>query len=669
LRRVNPLTLRRAGPIAVLAVLALAPDASMALDAAAPETTATTTAPTVSTTARGANAGEDFIAEARLLFKLVACTRDEAALPEGWPSKMLRQHCTALRDQTTRYRSHWVDRSRPLLSRLVPTTLPTSVLYPFGGGDLVTALATFPKAQELTTISLERAGDIRGIATLGRRQLQASLDSTRDHLDSLFKVSHSKTTNLHAGARSSLPGEIAFALVAFSIFDAEPVSLRYFRLDAQGDIVYLSNDALGVAGVPWPKGAGPNPTANVEIAFRSRQDANAPLRVYRHIAANLDDAHFVANQPLALHLAGKGRVAVLIKAASYLLWFDSFSHIRSYLLDHAEWMISDSTGIPPSHAHAAGFEQECYGLFHGPYLAQRSPTQNELLALWKASPRRALPFHFGYPDADGHGHMMITRKAGAGVASGTSQPATDQVSGGNHWRLLTDRGPVHVWQPRGYDPASAGTVLYVHGYYTNVDGAWVQHALAEQFAASKANALFIVPEAPSGGSDEVSWPVLDELLAEVEKQLPGLNARSPVVAAGHSGAWRTLSQWTQDKRIESFLLLDALYGAEDKFQAWIAGHADDEPRMTLVSRDTASRVGPFLEKLPNAKRRAHLPETLYQLTSAERRAPVLEIRSDLGHMDLVTTGKVLPILLRRSPLVQVRPPKAVKHRKGKQDAP
>jgi hypothetical protein len=617
----------------------------------------------------------DFITEARLLSQLVACAGD-AKLPEGWPAPLLKSHCVKLREQTAKYRARWVERTRPFLARVVPADLPKSVVYPFGGGDLVTALATFPNADEFTTISLETAGDVRGVSTLNAKQLKASLDSTLEHLRCLFAVSHSKTTNLKAGSHSSLPGEIAFALVAFSVFDYEPVSLRYFLLDAQGKPTYLKASELPAVGVPWTKDSGPNPFANVEITFRSHQDAKdgpkdgakAPLRVYRHVAANLDDDHFAANRPLPLHLASKGPVSVLIKAASYLLWFDTFSHIRSYLLDHAAWMISDSTGIQPSLARAAGFEQDCYGLFHGPMLAKNSHTKSEFLTLWQASPKRMLPFYFGYPDIDGHGHMMVTRRTGkTAAATETEAPATDQVSGGAHWRLQTEKGPVHVWQPRGYDPATAGTVIYVHGYYTNVDGAWVQHALAEQFATSKANALFIVPEAPSGSSEEVFWPVLADLLKEVERQLAGIKARGPIVVAGHSGAWRTLGSWTQDnddKKVDVFLLLDALYGMDDKFQAWLARHpGSDEPRMTLVSKDTANRVAPFLEKIPTAKRRASLPETYRDLTPAERNTPVLEIASDLGHMEIVTTGKVLPVLLHRSPLKPVKPPRFVKRKK------
>jgi hypothetical protein len=602
--------------------------------------------------------GTDFAVEAHLLSRLAACSGD-AQLPADWPRAVLDRHCALLRGLVSKYRARWIERAQPFLGRLVPADLPKAMVYPFGGGDLVTALATFPNAEEFTTISLEPAGDIRGLAKLNRKQLKDSLDSTREHLRLLFAVSHSKTTNLRAGSRSSLPGEIAFALVAFDIFDYEPVSLRYFHLDAQGHPVYSQSDDLGPVLAPVPKDGGANPVGNVEITFRPRRNPSAPLRVYRHFASNLEDSHFTANQPLALHLAAKGRVAVLVKAASYLLWFDSFSHIRAYLLDHADWMISDSTGVQPSLARAAGFEQECYGLFHGPYLANYSHTKAEFAALWQASPRRTLPFFFGYPDIDGHGHMMVTRRKVDATASRTPAPdqASDRVSGGTHWRLLTAKGPVHVWRPRGYDPATAGTVVYVHRYYTNVDNAWVQHALAEQFAASKANALFIVPEAPSGGDEEVFWPVLPDLLNEVERQLDGMRAREPIVVAGHSGAWRTMGSWVDEAKIQTFLLLDALYGLDDKFQAWLARHpASDEPRMTLVSKDTASRVVPFLAQIPAARRRASLPETYRDLTTAEKTAPVLEIHSDLGHMEIVTSGKVLPALLRRSQLKQVKPP-------------
>ena len=115
-----------------------------------------------------------------------------------------------------------------------------------------------------------------------------------------------------------------------------------------------------------------------------------------------------------------------------------------------------------------------------------------------------------------------------------------RAEGGTHWRLGTSRGVVHVWKPQGFRPSSAGTVLYVHGYYTNVDQAVEDHKLLTQFQASGRNALFIAPEAPSWNGEDVFWPDLDALLAEVTRLSGVTIPAGPLVVVGHSGAYRTV---------------------------------------------------------------------------------------------------------------------------------
>jgi len=74
-----------------------------------------------------------------------------------------------------------------------------------------------------------------------------------------------------------------------------------------------------------------------------------------------------------------------------------------------------SSGIPPSYAEPAGYEQVTYGDFTGPYfIIDPKNTRFEFVKLWKNQPHRELPFRFGYPDNAKHNHLMITRpKAGA----------------------------------------------------------------------------------------------------------------------------------------------------------------------------------------------------------------------------------------------------------------
>ena len=79
-------------------------------------------------------------------------------------------------------------------------------------------------------------------------------------------------------------------------------------------------------------------------------------QVYRHILANLNDAHLAKSPGALAHLQAKGQVAGMTKAASYLLTFGEFSTMRKYIIDHVVWMVSDTTGLAPKYGTAAGFE-------------------------------------------------------------------------------------------------------------------------------------------------------------------------------------------------------------------------------------------------------------------------------------------------------------------------
>ena len=51
-----------------------------------------------------------------------------------------------------------------------------------------------------------------------------------------------------------------------------------------------------------------------------------------------------------------------------------------------------------------------YGEFTGPYFVIDSKnTRSEFTRMWKEQPHRPLPFRFGYPDAEKHNHLMVTR--------------------------------------------------------------------------------------------------------------------------------------------------------------------------------------------------------------------------------------------------------------------
>jgi len=321
------------------------------------------------------------------------------------------RHCEELARAYDDYKKAWVDVAKPFLASLQPKDLPHVVVYPFGGGDLVSALTTFPDATEITTISLEPAGDVRPIERLGADRLARELAVHRAHLERLFEKAHSRTDNLDKESKTELPGEVLFALAALVVHGAEPLSLRYFRLRPDGAVSYVTREDLDAAAhKPRELHAL---FENVELRFRSvHAGAGAPVQVLRHIAYNLDDSHLKADGALLAHLSAKGKVVAMTKAASHLLWNEQFGLIRGWLLDHTDWMVSDSTGVPPRFAQPSGFVQETYGKFAGPapFGLLNGRDANDLKQLFASQPQRDLPFRYGYPDKDGRAHLVITRR-------------------------------------------------------------------------------------------------------------------------------------------------------------------------------------------------------------------------------------------------------------------
>jgi hypothetical protein len=356
----------------------------------------------------------DFIGDGKLLYAVAACGGGDVGHIDV---KIVEHHCKAANDRLAKFRALYFDKGRAWFDKVVPSDAPTTVVYPFGGGDLLSALVAFPNATEITTISLELAGDPRRLKTLTPAQVETSLGALRLEIGGLLSVGSNTSENLSSQQQNDLPGQVSSFLLALVAGGYEPVSMRYFTLDDAGDIHYLAQDEIDALDKDAAKSLKHDwkpPTfspafANVEITYR--RPGETQLRVHRHIAWNLANDYLTKHPQLLGHLEQKGSVTVLVKGASYLLWRGDFSRIREYLLDHLAWMLSDSTGIPPKYARPAGMIQETYGDYTGAFLesSQASPHDADMIELWHGQKRRALPFRFGYVDKDKQAHLLVTR--------------------------------------------------------------------------------------------------------------------------------------------------------------------------------------------------------------------------------------------------------------------
>lgn len=408
--------------------------------------------------------GHDFTPIAKELIAVASCGGGD--IPEGFPIDRIQRHCAAVRKTQEDYKKQWVEPAAAFFADIVPEDIPKKVVYPFAGGDLSTALTVFPDADEITTLSLEPAGDPRTLEVLrkspgalkqnvtkfkvdptgkpwkpdkmtgpnkqdtsasppdiepiektpsiikGKVGLDRALATIQYELHFLYVVNFSNTMNMIDAMRGGqLPTQLVFGLSALQVHGYEVVSLRYFKLANDGAIVYLTDEDVAKAPAPTEGSADLRNRifANAEIRFRR---PGGRIQTYRHLQVNLDNDHLKKDPRALRHLEAKGSIAGMTKAASYLLSWDSFSTIRGYLIDHVVWMVSDATGVPPKFGTPAGFSYDTYGAFQKPHIAGGNQIAKDWRDEFAKHEKKSLKFRFGYYDgSDGHtNHLAIMSK-------------------------------------------------------------------------------------------------------------------------------------------------------------------------------------------------------------------------------------------------------------------
>mgnify|MGYP001602544807 FL=1 len=358
--------------------------------------------------------GAECIDDVRPLFDLVTCQ----GAPEGLDAATAAAWCVRQKKRYASFSTRWAPRASAFLAPLKPKNLPTALVYPFGGGDLMAALQLFPEATEVTTISLELAGDPRRWRRLtDPAALKKSLKVISEASESTLINNDSVSEKMSVAQRGELPGQLSMHLMGLALAGQEPVSVRFFRLEADGTLHYLTAEDIDALegtkasklNVEWKSPDFSPAFANVEVQFVPKGQPAAPRRVHRHFAANLANKKLPPG--LIAHLEAKGRVTAMTKAASYLLWGAGFKKLRDWLTSNAAFMVSDSTGVPPSLWKEKGCTVEAFGKFEKPFLveAEQDPALEEVRALFVNA--KKVPMRFGYADGTEkkNDHLMIAK--------------------------------------------------------------------------------------------------------------------------------------------------------------------------------------------------------------------------------------------------------------------
>jgi len=291
-----------------------------------------------------------------------------------------------------------------------------TLLYPFSGPDFANAFVLFPRCKTYVLFGLETPGEVPDIERMNAQAFGQLLRDVRTAVGDLVERNYFITSHMSKQLHTSrLRGVVPVIIASMSLAGVTVRSVQKLELPAlqpktaEGD----------VPPAPKPK-AMLTRLRGVTITFQ-RPDSTE-VQTLNYFALDATD-NGLAHYPEFLPYVRSFKPAtMLIKSASYLMHSREFRQMRDALLDAAEFLVQDDTGMPYDVLRTQGWDVRLFGTYARPIPPFQGNFQSSLDKAYKATPPGELPFPFSYHWRQGASNAMIARRGTARLASETPAP-------------------------------------------------------------------------------------------------------------------------------------------------------------------------------------------------------------------------------------------------------
>jgi hypothetical protein len=285
----------------------------------------------------------------------------------------------------------------------LPAHKGRTLLYPFGGPDVITALRLFPGVDRVVLVSLQEAGRPPDPQGAGLRRLRRLLRLFRSGFQWFAARGFFLTRQLtrefdHGGVVEGITG-VLLALAERGGYHVQALVPVTLRADGVG--------LLALPPLPGPR----KHWRSVRLVLVHRQSGRRVQVDY--VRMDLSDRHLKRSRASRQWLESMAANPVLLKAASHLLQKTFFSVLRGILLRRAPFILQDETGIEYAKL-AERFHVTLYGRFLKvnhvfPEWHQKSLKR----AYVRRKDVRPLPFRIGYQKPVGSCLQVARRRPAA----------------------------------------------------------------------------------------------------------------------------------------------------------------------------------------------------------------------------------------------------------------
>lgn len=255
---------------------------------------------------------------------------------------------------------------------------PRTVLYPFGGPDLLYAMSLFPNSSRYILLGLEPAGNAPDLEATDPSIVLSSLPRHAKAIETQLLHGYFITKDMKTDfSNGALQGVTPVLLSALGLMDAE---------------------IHGIANT----NAGGNPAIEIDFSLPGRGRKSV---VY--VSGDLSNGGFKGGYSSWLSSNASGSTAYF-KAASYLMQNGSFTGIRSWVLANCRSVVQDDSGIPYASYDKTSWDIHLFGNYEAPISFFSKHAQADLKAAYDAGgPYNELTFGSGYEMTPSKANLMI----------------------------------------------------------------------------------------------------------------------------------------------------------------------------------------------------------------------------------------------------------------------
>ncbi|NER46200.1 MAG: hypothetical protein F6J92_05820 [Symploca sp. SIO1A3] len=270
------------------------------------------------------------------------------------------------------------------------------IFYPFSGPDFLYGFTMFPKGSEYVMLALEPVGEVPDLEELSESQRNAKLQGVVGALSEILKFSFFRTNDMQVdlAQQGALPIILVFmARTNNQIMDIQPISMdENANIQPQGEGAASDNSISGVKITFLPEG-------------------ESDPRTLHYFSTDISNEGLAKTPQLKAFVEQLGTPTTYLKAASYLMYRDSFSQIRDLILTQSDNLLQDDSGMPIKYVDEEQWDITYYGNYTSPIGLFAERYQPDLRKIYQGDNTiKPLNFGIGYKFGVNESNLMLSTK-------------------------------------------------------------------------------------------------------------------------------------------------------------------------------------------------------------------------------------------------------------------